>query len=904
MAWLAANGLAASLAVGLLSPLLAAPANAATGAIKESLRARRMRNPIVLKGALLAAMNRAFMGTVATLLEEHDPDRAKSWRRAQEKRTWHETERIVVELPEDVRSGNEALTEVALVISENPAYRHKVREQFVQVFADHLNGELTLDELAQQQWLALQFDLQDAQLTQIKEQTAPSFDLDDMRSTPDSDPGSPTTLLHPNRGWIRFVARGAELDDLEAWLLDGSVFGWWLVVGGGGAGKTRLARELVHRAKRLPGWSAGLLHGRDLERFLAHPGYWALRLESPTLLVVDYAANDERHLVKLLEWCEQHAREPAANPLRLLLLDRVGPEPRAWLDRILADLALGKVAALRKALAETKELDAGTEPLRWSREIMAEAGAAWQEHNGRKREQAIEVLVGDEDRERLEAVTHLRPLFLQLLAIQVQEVGSGEAWRTWNAGHLLKVAVAREQAHVLHRIVRLRANGMLVGGSHDSDAALVEDAMAVMTLLWDARVDDTALNRLLEAVIKRRGRQDSPDSLKGVLRQLMPGEHGTLQGLVPDAIGSAFVATVLADRPDGRGRLLADVITAGKAQPVLRLMLLARDLEGREGFLDGWELLHEGLSALPDDILLNRVNRLPRFSVSLLRLSVLFSEEVVRRARKAKDAARLANALNTHAIRLSEIGRRNDALAPTEEAVHIQRQLAQGNPDAYLPDLAVSLTSLGIILSKVGRRDDALAPTEEAVHIQRQLAQGNPDAYLPNLAVSLTNLGIRLSEVGRRDDALAPTEEAVAIYRQLAQGNPDAYLPDLAGSLTNLGNRLSEVGRRKDALAPTEEAVHIQRQLAQGNPDAYLPDLAVSHGALGSVLGALDRPAEAAESYLAGLIAIHAPLEALPHAFGTLAARLLEDYEQSCDDAGVVPDTAIVGTIRSIISSL
>jgi hypothetical protein len=59
----------------------------------------------------------------------------------------------------------------------------------------------------------------------------------------------------------------------------------------------------------------------------------------------------------------------------------------------------------------------------------------------------------------------------------------------------------------------------------------------------------------------------------------------------------------------------------------------------------------------------------------------------------------------------------------------------------------------------VGRREEGLAPAEEAVAIYRRLAQTNPDAFLPGLATSLTNLGIHLSEIGRRRDALAPARK-------------------------------------------------------------------------------------------------------------------------------------------------
>ncbi|MFJ4013871.1 tetratricopeptide repeat protein, partial [Streptomyces sp. NPDC090026] len=85
------------------------------------------------------------------------------------------------------------------------------------------------------------------------------------------------------------------------------------------------------------------------------------------------------------------------------------------------------------------------------------------------------------------------------------------------------------------------------------------------------------------------------------------------------------------------------------------------------------------------------------------------------------------------------------------------QQLAHINPAAYEPDLAMSLSNLGIRLSEVGRRSEALTPEQQAVEIRRRLAAGNPAAYEPDLARSLSNLGKRLSEVGRWDEALTAT---------------------------------------------------------------------------------------------------------------------------------------------------
>ncbi|MBB4752791.1 tetratricopeptide repeat protein [Actinoplanes lobatus] len=205
----------------------------------------------------------------------------------------------------------------------------------------------------------------------------------------------------------------------------------------------------------------------------------------------------------------------------------------------------------------------------------------------------------------------------------------------------------------------------------------------------------------------------------------------------------------------------------------------------------------------------------------------------------------LAMSLNNLGNRLSELGLREQALARAEEATVIYRRLAEANPDACLPDLAMSLNNLGNRLSELGLREQALARAEEATVIYRRLAEANPDACLPDLAMSLNNLGNRLSELGLREQALARAEEATVIYRRLAEANPDAYLPDLAASLNNLGNRLSELGRREQALTVAEEAVTIRRGLAEANPDAYLPDLAVSLNNLGIFLSGLGRREQA-----------------------------------------------------------
>jgi len=254
------------------------------------------------------------------------------------------------------------------------------------------------------------------------------------------------------------------------------------------------------------------------------------------------------------------------------------------------------------------------------------------------------------------------------------------------------------------------------------------------------------------------------------------------------------------------------------------------------------------LAAIRADLLLRAGNGFYRrvrheSAEKCLRASAALYKDLA--ARNQDFQARLAGVLNNMGVVLSALGRREEALVATDEALRIRRQLGQARPDALLPDLAMSLINLGSELSDLGRREQALAATEEAVRVCRQLAQARPDAFLPDLAMSLHNLGSELSNLGRREEALAATDEALRIRRQLAQARPDAFLPDLAMSLHNLGSELSDLGRREEALAATDEALRIRRQLAQARPDAFLPDLAMSLNNLGNQLRNLGRREEA-----------------------------------------------------------
>jgi tetratricopeptide (TPR) repeat protein len=257
----------------------------------------------------------------------------------------------------------------------------------------------------------------------------------------------------------------------------------------------------------------------------------------------------------------------------------------------------------------------------------------------------------------------------------------------------------------------------------------------------------------------------------------------------------------------------------------------------------------------------------------------------------------LAMSLNNLANRLSDLGRREAALAAAEEAVALRRALAAARPDAFTPDLAMSLNNLANGLSALGRREAALAAAEEAVALYRALAAARPDAFTPDLATSLNNLANGLSALGRREAALAAAEEAVALYRALAAARPDAFTPDLATSLNTLANGLSALGRREAALAAAEEAVALRRALAAARPDAFTVDLARSLWVVGDLRSETGDPDGGIDALTEGVRRLAPVFAAYAEALAGMMAGLVQSYLKRCEEAGRNPDGAMLAPI-------
>ena len=222
----------------------------------------------------------------------------------------------------------------------------------------------------------------------------------------------------------------------------------------------------------------------------------------------------------------------------------------------------------------------------------------------------------------------------------------------------------------------------------------------------------------------------------------------------------------------------------------------------------------------------------------------------------------------------SEPKRMDEAQHHFEEALKIQRQEAEQNPNAYMYQVAVTLNELGILDEKRNRMDGARRYYLEGLQYYRQLAQQTPDVFLPDVAMTLNNLGNVDRLQNRPDEAHRHLEGALEVYRQLAQQNPNAYLPDRAAMLDKLAIVERLQNQNNEARADYEEAVRIRRQLAEQNPAVYLPGLAKTLSSFGLLDAAQNRLDEARQHY-------------------EEAWRIDQQLGQQ-DKAAYLPDTALV----------
>lgn len=710
----------------------------------------------------------------------------------------------------------------------------------------------------------------------------------------------PAMLIRARYGVVPFVDYTGLLGELTTWCDSGQDFGIRLLAGPGGTGKTRTAVRLCEEVGQRK-WLAGMLKAstdaEELDALVTAP--------TARLVVVDYAESRRQQLGEVVPLLAQHAS--ADHPVRVVLTVRAHPASSDWL------------APLRGI---NDEFDAWLVPPSTMVDVISDrppdATARHQLYLGAHQAFAryLSLPARDEPSVELGMPMFANPLMVVIAAFlavhpapvpttadelmeQLIDPHEDHYWQSSAAG--------QDPPLEIDRVLRRRVVALATLASADSE---VEGARLL------GLIDELAS----EASTERRYQ------LARWAGQLYGGSR-FWSPLKPDMVAEHLVATTHGDSPAVLNGALIDRSVLALPQP---LALLARAVVGRpslalkvsaildqelkslcdqaveqaaaetslQGLL-GPNSVAAALAALvgacpPDPGKLDPVLEAltPRAHLALTPLALVLTEQLIAHFRTAAEGdpgailPDLAMALNSQSIFLSDLGRREAALAAIEEATSIARPLADPHPDAFSPDLAMMLANQSRCLSDLGRLEEALAATEEATSICRPLADAHPEAFLPDLARTLSNQSSFLSELGRREEALAAIAEATGIYRSLAAAHPAAFLPDLARTLSNQSSFLSQLGRREEALAAIEEATSIHRPLAAAQPDRFLSEMAMMLSNHSRCLGEVGRREEALGA-IEEATSIYRPMaEARPDAFLSDLAMTLSSQSRCLSDVG------------------
>ncbi|MET7684546.1 hypothetical protein [Streptomyces sp. NPDC005423] len=647
-----------------------------------------------------------------------------------------------------------------------------------------------------------------------------------MDPAPAKNVGGPA-LLRAEHQVLPFRHRG-ELDLLAEWCSAPAGPPVQLVVGGLGAGKTRLGLRLAAQV-RGSGRPGGLLSVTAPAECLDRLG----EIGSPCLVVLDDA---EARPVQVRAALRSLAAAPEA-PARLLLLARTGGD---WLND-LRDDADDAVADLVDSIVPLS-----LAPLRPAEEDFATACGAFARHLGLP----LPSLPSDRPE---------TPTLLELQAAALTHVLSPDA----PLDRPLRRILGSERAY-------WRKAGTAFGLPVSSDRVLTE-VMATVTLFGaDSEPEADGLLTSLRAF--RGGPLHAIDSCRDLLRTVLPGP-APLNPLQPEQLAQEFVAEFL-----NSGYRLADVLDGVSDEQARRaLRNLGRCLERHPQLGDPVEdflaaapgrLLPLALTVLPSvpqpQLLVSAMSgalsrtaqgELPAVVEALpLRSDALarFAVDATERALGVRDAdasdittARLARRLS---VRLTYLGQRpSDAVEAARSAVRALtaltvkesaqvESLAVGStPGSVDAELAEAHAALALALDlDQSSRDEAVAVGETAVARYRALPGG--DRHDAALATALHNQSIRLRRVRAMQAARTAATEARRLVEPLHTERPTRFRSLYADVLDNLSIVTHLTGNPEEAERLGRQTVALRRALAAARPDAYRSQLAGTLFNLGLLL--------------------------------------------------------------------
>ncbi|MFD5092771.1 SAV_2336 N-terminal domain-related protein [Amycolatopsis thailandensis] len=572
---------------------------------------------------------------------------------------------------------------------------------------------------------------------------------------------SPAALLMARHAVVPFEGREQVLTELHEWAAEPEI-GVWLLHGSGGQGKTRLAHQFSDQMQQR-GWVIVWLS--PLADHAALPVVAAVLY--PTLVVVDYADVRAEQVIALLTTLTQ-VRPGVA--VKVLLLARTAP---TWWN------ALGETAngLVREAVDQARVR--GLPVLGATKKSQARAyqtavsafATALGEVPHLSHEPWAEIAASLRDKPP-------RPIADTVLTLQIAALADLLDRASTSATANLRGTGARnaEDRLLAHERAYWKSTATAQGMLTWVTLATLTDVVIATVLLRPGTVEE------IGAVVERvPGVADLPSDRRETLRMWLtdlypPNSSGVFEGLMPDRLAERLVGRSILDasRPNvvewlaywvheqeavrlltvcaraaahaALGTEVGDRLTRWCVQNAATLLPAAVEVATRvetPGPLVR-AIKQVAKNGEADAALLERLQHaIPKSSQVLAEAAATIGQALVDRHRKALaeasnlDGSNLASSLNNAAVRLGEVGRREEGLEAISEAVTLYRELANQSPDVFLPNLASSLNNAAVRLGEVGRREEGLEAISEAVMIRRQLAAQRPEKHRIELEQSI-----------------------------------------------------------------------------------------------------------------------------------------------------------------------